>query len=37
MDTCHAMGGRGWALVVADGYGLGMGINSNEMLGSALQ
>ena len=28
------MGGHGWAQVVADGCGLGMGTNSKEMLGS---
>ena len=36
MGTCHAMGGHGWAHVVVDGYGLGMGTNSKEMLGPAL-
>ena len=30
MGTYHAMGGRGWAWVVADGYGLGMDTNSKE-------
>ena len=28
------MGGHGWAYVVADGYGMGMGTNLKEMLGS---
>ena len=28
------MGGHGWAEVVVDGCGLGMGTNSKEMLGS---
>ena len=28
------MGGHGWAEVVVDGCGLGMGTNSKEMFGS---
>ena len=31
------MGGHGWAEVVVDGCGLGMGTNSKEMLGSCLK
>jgi hypothetical protein len=33
VDTCHAMGGHGWAYVAIDGYGLGMGTNSKENVG----
>jgi hypothetical protein len=33
VGTCHAMGGHGWAWVVADGYGMGMGTNLKENVG----
>ena len=33
VGTCHTMGEHGWALIVVDGYGLGMGTNSKENVG----
>ena len=31
------MGGRGWAYVLVDGYGMGMGTNSKENVGLCCQ
>jgi hypothetical protein len=37
MCNLNSMGGHGWAWVVVDGYGLGMGINSKENVGLCYQ
>jgi hypothetical protein len=37
VDTCHAMGGHGWAYVATDGYGLGMVQIQRRMLGSGVK